>query len=383
MFCITIINIIYNSLGDTNPDANAEQDAAAAKIQAGFRGNKARKEVKEVKQRRESESAAATKIQAGFRGNKARNEVKQRRASESEAATKIQAGFRGSKARRDVKQLKESKTEVEKVDEEENEDQEVEEAATKIQAGFRGHKAREQVKSMKESLVSGNYSVPEGLDLAAEGDDDVFSKEKEVAATKIQAGFRGQKARKEVESIRQEKIQTTQDSSCTETSEYSPGYFELHGIETDTEKTDQTMSSLRTSKDPVQAQKESMESQVSHEENTIKEKLEDEEDDDIETEFLEDDLDDYTESSASVSEKSANAPIRNKKMPFTLVRKILTMIVKPKNKVGASASPVSNETSVFASRNSIDEDNSRGSSASAKSKSKFKSTKVEPFDANK
>ena len=44
----------------------------------------------------------------------------------------------------------------------------------------------------------------------------------------------------------------------------------------------------------------------------------------IDTEFLEEDLqDDWTESSVSVSEKSANAPIRNKKVPFGLIRKIL------------------------------------------------------------
>ena len=67
-----------------------------------------------------------------------------------------------------------------------------------------------------------------------------------------------------------------------------------------------------------------------------------EEPEDIETEFLEEDLqDDWTESSVSVSEKSANAPIRNKKVPFGLIRKFL------KN----------NQVSVASVRGRDDEDN--------------------------
>ena len=51
---------------------------------------------------------------------------------------------------------------------------------------------------------------------------------------------------------------------------------------------------------------------------------ESEEPENSDAEFLEEDLqDDWTESSASVSEKSANASIRNKKVPFGLIRKIL------------------------------------------------------------
>lgn len=51
--------------------ASAEEDAAATKIQASFRGHQTRQEIKMAE-----EEAAATKIQAGFRGHQARKELK-------------------------------------------------------------------------------------------------------------------------------------------------------------------------------------------------------------------------------------------------------------------------------------------------------------------
>lgn len=83
-----------------------ETTEAATKIQAGFRGHKARKEVVQKKQEIKESHEAATKIQAGFKGHKARKEVnakKKQLNEENEAATKIQAGFRGHKARKDMK----------------------------------------------------------------------------------------------------------------------------------------------------------------------------------------------------------------------------------------------------------------------------------------
>lgn len=53
---------------------------AATKIQASFRGHKAREDVKKQK----DEEAAALKIQASFRGHKAREQVKEIRASRSD-----------------------------------------------------------------------------------------------------------------------------------------------------------------------------------------------------------------------------------------------------------------------------------------------------------
>ena len=130
---------------------------------------------------------AATKIQAGFKGLKARQELKAKKSEENQnqnnqaaaeepididlndpevekAATKIQAGFKGHKARKEVKQMKESsqeekptatgdeeeKKEEEKVDIDLN-DPEVEKAASKIQAGFKGYKTRKDLKEKQSS----------------------------------------------------------------------------------------------------------------------------------------------------------------------------------------------------------------------------------------
>ena len=59
----------------TDPDAQA----AATKIQASFRGHKAREDVKKQK----DEEAAAVKIQASFRGHQARERVKEIKVSQS------------------------------------------------------------------------------------------------------------------------------------------------------------------------------------------------------------------------------------------------------------------------------------------------------------
>ena len=54
-----------------------DSDVAATRIQAGYRGHMARKEVVVIKQ-----NAAAVRIQAGFRGLKVRNQVKSMKAIE-------------------------------------------------------------------------------------------------------------------------------------------------------------------------------------------------------------------------------------------------------------------------------------------------------------
>ena len=158
-----------------------EENEAATKIQAGFRGHQTRKEIKDKKQvrdvRNSKEDIAATKIQSGFRGHKARKEVAEKKAKRTEqkseeevAATKIQAGFRGHQERKDINQKKQARN-----DQQMQEDK----AATKIQAGFRGHQARKEVDKKKK--------------------DKVQNLEEEKAATKIQAGFRGHQTRKEVQ----------------------------------------------------------------------------------------------------------------------------------------------------------------------------------------
>ncbi|XP_042239135.1 uncharacterized protein LOC121877437 [Homarus americanus] len=111
---------------------------------------------------------AATKIQAGFRGMKSRKEVKDQQhpgaddqddeiaaidltdPELADAALKIQAGFRGAKARKDKIKKEEAElnqklgnlnTEAEELDIDLS-DPELNKAATKIQATFRGHKQR-------------------------------------------------------------------------------------------------------------------------------------------------------------------------------------------------------------------------------------------------
>ncbi|XP_023330594.1 kinesin-related protein 4 isoform X3 [Eurytemora carolleeae] len=259
-----------------------EVEQAATKIQAGFRGIKARQEVKKMKddkvineQTEEVDDSklienpdididltdpktehAATKIQAGFRGSKARQEVQKMKEEiksalpaeqvdkvETEpllipepevdidltdpdveqAATKIQAGFRGIKARQKVKKMKDEKeiiqiTKQEQISEQEPipeqeladididlTDPEVEQAATKIQAGFRGIKARQEVKKMKDTNES---AQPEEIEMETETEEkvdiDLTDPDMELAATKIQAGFRGIKARQEVKKMKDE-----------------------------------------------------------------------------------------------------------------------------------------------------------------------------------
>ena len=259
-----------------------EVNAAATKIQAGFKGKKARDEVKQMKEQQletntstEAEkkadneeeididlddpevNEAATKIQASFKGKKARDEVKKMKENieleidaekkeqvevdaatveeeididlddpeVNEAATKIQASFKGKKARDEVKKMKEEKEVEESTNKEEDEkteerndeeididldDPEVNEAATKIQASFKGKKARDEVKKMKEekdTLVSENKTddTEAATTMEEEIDIDLDDPEVNEAATKIQASFKGKKARDEVKKMKEEK----------------------------------------------------------------------------------------------------------------------------------------------------------------------------------
>ncbi|XP_015609579.1 neuromodulin [Cephus cinctus] len=95
-------------------------NTAATKIQAGFRGYRVRKQLKESKEddkkvegnatsppplkkqdtRAALEEKSATKIQAGVRGFL----VRKRQQAAQAAATRIQAGFRGFRTRKLLKQ---------------------------------------------------------------------------------------------------------------------------------------------------------------------------------------------------------------------------------------------------------------------------------------
>ena len=211
-----------------------EVNEAATKIQASFKGKKARDEVKKMKEEKEVEEST----------NKVELEEVEEIAKENEeeeididlddpevneAATKIQASFKGKKARDEVKKMKEEKeldkstiieeSEKEEVAAKEKEEEEIDidlddpevnEAATKIQASFKGKKARDEVKKMKEDKESENVDRPEiqlkEVSAAEEEEIDIDLDDPEVneAATKIQASFKGKKARDEVKKMKED-----------------------------------------------------------------------------------------------------------------------------------------------------------------------------------
>lgn len=105
----------------SSPNSSQSEDDAATKIQAGFRGYRVRKQLKQARRssnrskeneylngnmnggvvtgpRRSIEEKSATKIQAGIRGFL----VRKRQKAEKEAAIKIQASFRGFKTRKEL-----------------------------------------------------------------------------------------------------------------------------------------------------------------------------------------------------------------------------------------------------------------------------------------
>ncbi|XP_050733155.1 obscurin-like [Eriocheir sinensis] len=113
------------------------------------------------------------------------------------AATKIQAGFRGHKARKEVKETahpSEPNAEDEEIAAIDLTDPELADAALKIQAGFRGAKARKEIMKKEEAdlnqkLGNLNTEAEEELDI------DLTDPDLNKAATKIQATFRGHKQR--------------------------------------------------------------------------------------------------------------------------------------------------------------------------------------------
>ena len=162
--------ILFISIIETGKD-DAKRGENLEKLQQG--------EEVDIDLRDPEVQAAATKIQASFRGHKVREEVKHKKEEEA-AALKIQSSFRGHQAREKVQELRETKskeslegtptTEPEKPPEDEVDidltDPEVGAAALKIQASFRGHKARSEVQKKKSS-----ESVPSTPD-KAEGEKD-------------------------------------------------------------------------------------------------------------------------------------------------------------------------------------------------------------------
>ncbi|CAG0923202.1 unnamed protein product [Notodromas monacha] len=282
------------------------ENQAATKIQAQFKGHKARKEVEELKRRsnvpKETavdsvaevepagdsqdpsttndadyvlENQAATKIQAQFKGYKARKEVEELRKksslhhsppapvadsdrvienseilddfseAENQAATRIQAQFKGHKVRKEMQEVKE-KAAADLLEMENH-------AATKIQAHFKGHLARKEINEIKEGIAAalepeepekqgslvekdiGN-PTPEEPELIIQASSespssiaivdeinafDEFTDEENLAATKIQAHFKGHLARKNLLELELDKNVIIESPSIENAAEFT------------------------------------------------------------------------------------------------------------------------------------------------------------------
>ncbi|XP_063441382.1 titin-like isoform X8 [Mytilus trossulus] len=241
-----------------------QEEEAALTIQSSFRGHQDREKVKQMivekdpaQPKAEEEEVdidltdpdvehAAIKIQAGFKGYKARKDVqskeKQPETKEEEvdidlndpevekAATKIQAGFRGHQTRKemqsktDVKseeKVPEKKEEVEEVVDIDLNDPDVEKAAIKIQAGFKGFQTRKEMQSKKsdtEVKTEQKTEAKKEEKQEEEVDIDLEDPATADAALKIQAGFRGYKTRKELQG-QVEEGKTKESESNTESKE--------------------------------------------------------------------------------------------------------------------------------------------------------------------
>jgi hypothetical protein len=121
-FDAEVMQAIADSTAATSQTIAETEHAAAAKIQAGFRGLKVRRQIAD-------ENAAAVKVQSAFRGH----QIRKMAAQENAAAITVQSAFRGHLVR--------------KVVAEENA------AAVKVQAAFRGHSVRKAAAEEKAATI--------------------------------------------------------------------------------------------------------------------------------------------------------------------------------------------------------------------------------------
>lgn len=203
---------------------NNDEVSAITKIQSGFRGMQARKQVHAKKT---DGNEAGTADSEPKREPEKEDQVDEEEdlpaldsfdQNEVNAITKIQSGFRGMQARKQVQGLQQENT----ADEPRNQETETAEdelpdlnsfdqgevhAISKIQAGFRGMKARKEVKNMnpnceQEAQETGRVENTEEQkdpeDPEELPDLNSFDQSEVSAITKIQSGFRGMKARQEV-----------------------------------------------------------------------------------------------------------------------------------------------------------------------------------------
>ncbi|VDI75235.1 Hypothetical predicted protein [Mytilus galloprovincialis] len=193
-----------------------KEEEAALTIQSSFRGHQDREKVKQM---------IVEKDPAQPKAEEEEVDIDLTDPDVEHAAIKIQAGFKGYKARKDVQtKEKQPETKEEEVDIDLN-DPEVEKAATKIQAGFRGHQTRKEMQSKTDVKKSETEVKTEEKTEAKkeekqeeEVDIDLEDPATADAALKIQAGFRGYKTRKELQG-QVEEGKTKESDSNTESKE--------------------------------------------------------------------------------------------------------------------------------------------------------------------
>ena len=161
----------------------SRKNSAATRIQAGYKGMKARRKLKETDHNKASETevlnssefplsrgnSAATTIQAGYEGLKMLHKQKSK-AKDSDASEDLQTDEISSS---EISLSRENS------------------AATKIQAGYKGMKTRKRFQKTESNDVQ-------------ESGETLLSRE-ESAATKIQAGYKGMNARNSVHETESDK----------------------------------------------------------------------------------------------------------------------------------------------------------------------------------
>lgn len=123
----------------SSPSSSISEEDAATKIQAGFRGYRVRKQLKQTgndnlasgqSNQRNTTNATAYRNERLEEANGGQRFKTSKSLDKEKCATKIQAGIRGFLVRKKQRVAAD--------------------AAVKIQAGFRGFRARKQLKNLKE-----------------------------------------------------------------------------------------------------------------------------------------------------------------------------------------------------------------------------------------